>query len=161
MKREDGDSELLTLDQAAERLGWDGGERPPNGGRTARAARLLAAVESRERETRFRVIHRRGKGSPIRVTMLALREHLPELFPGSRSQLDVEGRFTRALRSIDDRIARRCDPLDDRITQAEHENHVTREMVVQLAESTAGIPHDEETANQQNCSGEASKAAGE
>ena len=133
MKRTPGDSELLTLDKAAEQLGWRDTTRA-SGSPTARARRLFKAIRSRERETGKRILHRRQTKyrRHKRVTMLALREHLPELFPGERTRLADEGQFKQVLRSIDDRIAGQVDPVKERLAKVEYHGLVTREMVESL-----------------------------
>lgn len=136
------DSELLTLDQAAARLGWlSGAEKPGAGGRTSRAAKLLAAVEARERELGRSILHRRRgpKRTTLRVTVLALQEYLPELFPGSRSRMSEERKFRQALRSVRKQIDDRCEPLEAEIAQVKREGEVTRGMVVEVAEALDAV----------------------
>jgi hypothetical protein len=127
------DSELLTLDQAAERLRWEGGERRRCGGPTARARRLRATIEARECETGAEILHRRGVR--LRVTMYALKEHFPEFFPGGRERLNAEGRFIRAIKAIRRAVDDRFDPLERWIARVEHDGIVTREMLATLAET--------------------------
>ncbi len=130
------DSELLSLDKAAAALGWEADQRPRSGGKTKRAERLLTAVQAREAEMGLAILHRR-KGAhrtTLRVTMYALREHLPELFPGAKTRATDEGAFRRTLRSIDQKLDARDARLDARISRVEHDGQVTREMIQETAE---------------------------
>jgi len=130
------DSELLTLDQAAERLGWRDKSRPQKGGRTARADKLRAAILAREESGSVEILHRRRRSqrTTLRVTMHSLREHLPELFQGARSRLTDEGAWRRMMRSLDERLDARLDDLGRQVSQVEHDGQVTREMVFDVTE---------------------------
>lgn len=87
---------LLSLDQAAGKLGWEGAHR------RRRLKRLLFA---RERQTKKPIMTRLGsaKKPAYRVTMSALRKHTPELFKSKVD--DLAENFRNYLSTIDDRIA--------------------------------------------------------
>ena len=139
------DSELLSLDRAADRLGWTDTRRAGSGGRTNRAQRLLEAILAREAEAGAAVLTRLPKRerTTLRVTVHALREHLPELFPGAKTRASGEGAFRSAIRSINGRIDARHDALANRLAEVAHAGQVTREMVVDLTE-TVGRLADED-----------------
>ena len=87
---------LLSLDQAAGKLGWEGAHR------RRRLKRLLFA---RERQSKVAIMTRLGsvKKPAYRVTMSALRRHTPELF---KSKVDeLADNFRVYLSTIDERIA--------------------------------------------------------
>lgn len=86
----------MTWDRAAGNLGWMG---------RGRARRLKRMVFARERETGKRIATRMGtKRKPAyKVSLSALRRHLPELF---KSKVDeLEAVVTGYLAGIDERIA--------------------------------------------------------
>lgn len=88
--------QLLTLDQAASRLRWEGR------GRARRLKRLLFA---RERQTKKRILTRLGgeQRTKYRITLSALRRYCPELF---KSKVDeLQDNLKGFLKSIDERIA--------------------------------------------------------
>lgn len=87
---------LLSLDQAANKLGWEGAHR------RRRLKRLLFA---RERQSKKSIMTRLGsaKKPAYRVTMSALRKHTPELFKNKVDEL--ADNFRVYLSTIDDRIA--------------------------------------------------------
>lgn len=88
--------QLLTFDQAAQRLHWEGR------GRARRLKRLLFA---RERQTKKRIITRLGGElmPKYRVTLSVLRRYCPELFK-SKVQ-DLQDNLKGFLASIDQRIS--------------------------------------------------------
>jgi len=134
------DSELLTLDQAAEALGWQDTDRR-RGGATRRATLLKAAVEAREAETKAAILHRRKgpKRTTIRITLHSLREHMPELFPGLQTREREQGTFRRTMRALNQRINERHDQLERRVARVEHRERVTHGMVCELAESVVRL----------------------
>jgi LPS O-antigen subunit length determinant protein (WzzB/FepE family) len=87
---------LLTLDQAAQQLHWEGR------GRSRRLKRLLFA---RERQTKKRIMTRLGgdRRARYRITLSALRRYCPELFKSKVQEL--QDNLKGFLKSIDDRIA--------------------------------------------------------
>lgn len=88
--------QLLTLDQAAAKLGWEG---------KWRRLRLKRMLFARERQTKRQVLTRLGslKKPAYRVTWSALRKYTPELFKSKVQEL--EDNFRGYLSNIDDRIA--------------------------------------------------------
>lgn len=88
--------QLMTLDQAALRLHWEGR------GRARRLKRLLFA---RERQTKKRIMTRLGgeKMTKYRVTLSALRRYCPELFKSKVHEL--QDNLKGFLKSIDERIS--------------------------------------------------------
>ena len=146
------DSELLRLDRAAANLGWTDTSRRRQHGATRRAEVLRDAILAREAETGLRIALRRGGKvrSVMLVTMHALREHLPELFPGAATKLRDQGAFVRTMRSIDSKIAASREGLEGRVAVVEYEGQVTRAMVVDLSQqvdSLAGIVAEMSGAN--------------
>ena len=129
------DAELLTLDQAAARLGLSATDRPWRG-KSRRAAMLLAAVLSREAELSRPILHRRrgAHRTTLRVTMHSLREHLPELFPGTRTRLADEGTLRQMLRSFDTRLDERLEGIEHRVEKVDADGRVTRRMVFEVAQ---------------------------
>ncbi len=121
--REPSDADLLTLDQAAERVGLTDTRRYKAGGRTRRAEELLRAIEAREQPGRPIAVRKRGpKRTTIRVTMHALREHVPEFFPGERTRWAEEGVWRHMMAKFDQVVARKYDPLEGRVTETERVN---------------------------------------
>lgn len=89
-------SALLTWNQAAKALGWTG---------KAAGRRLKRAVLARERQTGKRIATRLGseRRPDYRVTIGAIRRHLPELRPSKVD--DLRERFGEYLASIDTRMS--------------------------------------------------------
>ena len=123
MMREPSDSDLLTLDQAAARVGLTDTRRYRAGGRTRRAEELLRAIEAREQPGQPIAVRKRGpKRTTIRVTLHALREHCPELFPGTRTRWADQGIWRHMMAKFDQVVARKYDPLEGRVTETERVN---------------------------------------
>lgn len=84
--------EYLSLDKAAERLGWKG---------QGRRLRLKRVLKAKERRLGCEIMTRQGVR--YRITMPMLHRYCRELFVKPPSELLVE--FRRHIESIDERIA--------------------------------------------------------
>ena len=134
MMREPSDSDLLTLDQAAARVGLTDTRRRKRGA-THRAIALQRAIEGRERQTGAEIMIRSGgpRRTKLRITLHALREHLPELFPGTRTRLAEEDVWRKTILAIRRRLNERYEPLEQRVTEAERRIDLSDAKIRELA----------------------------
>lgn len=90
------DGELLTMEQAAEEVGWCG---------KYRWKRMRRLLERKESEFGKSIVSRIGKRGDRKITRGSLRYYCPELFKSSID--DMASKFRQSLTEIDIKLDRR------------------------------------------------------